>query len=222
MRVSRAVPVALLLLGWNAGSADDTVIRLGGAAPAIVETAADNAQGDLVLVAFVPTFSDRGGCESEMDAFARIQQDIPEVSAVGVVSLAENAIEQFCGRRPAIPLLSGADPALAEPRISLLVDRDRIVRRVIRGGNAEEHSKRVVREVRAWQSGRVIYEAQCARCHGSDGMDTGYPFIKSLGGIGNGHSEEEILRLTEATGLVDLNRLTAGERTALAIYVAGL
>ncbi len=97
-----------------------------------------------------------------------------------------------------------------------------MVRRVIRGGSAEEHAERVVSEVKAWQRGRHIYEAQCARCHGSDGMDTGYPFIKTLDGIGNRHTEEEIIRLTEATGAVDLSSLNAENRTALAIYVAGL
>lgn len=222
MRVSRAVGVAFLLLGWSVGGAEQPVIRLGSAAPEIVEAAAANARGELVLVAFVPGFSRSAGCKSEMDAYARIQQDLAEVSVVGVVSLDEDAAEQFCGRQPTIPLVSGADSVLAGPRTGLLVDRERIVRRVVRGGSAEEHAERVVRAVKAWQGGRVIYEAQCARCHGSDGMDTGYPFIKTLGGIGNRHTEEEIIRLTEATGVVDLSSLNGENRTALAIYVAGL
>jgi hypothetical protein len=212
----------LLLLAWSAGGGDRPAIRLGAAAPEIVETAAADAQGRLVLVALLPNFSSSAGCKSEMDASARIQQDLAEVSVVGVVSLDEDATEQFCGREPAIPLLSGAGSALSGSRTSLLVDRDRIVRRVIRGGSAAEHSQRVVREVKAWQFGHVIYEAQCARCHGSDGMDTGYPFIETLGGIGNRHNEDEIIRLTEATGAVDLSSLNAENRNALAIYVAGL
>ena len=28
---------------------------------------------------------------------------------------------------------------------------------------------------------RFIYEVQFARCHGPDGMDTGYPLVKFLG-----------------------------------------
>jgi mono/diheme cytochrome c family protein len=93
---------------------------------------------------------------------------------------------------------------------------------MIRGGIADEHVQRVIREVKAWQDGGAIYEAHCTRCHGSDGKDTGYPFIKSLGGIGTRHSEEEIWRLTVATGVVDLSRLSEKEQTALAIYVVGL
>ncbi len=222
MSLSRTILLVPLMVGWSVIGAQPPVILLGSPAPENAKSAVSKVSGELMLVAFIPRFSDPASCKREVDAYARILQDLPRLPVAGLVPMEADATAQVCGYNPMIPLLSTAGHAQAESRTTLLLDRDCIVRRITRAGAADEHAERVIREVKAWQDGRAIYEAQCARCHGSDGKDTGYLFIKSLGGIGNRHSEKEIWRLTVATDAVDLSRLTAKERTALSIYVAGL
>lgn len=73
---------------------------------------------------------------------------------------------------------------------------------------------------KTWDGGRRVYMGLCARCHGEDGNDTGYPGIKKLGGIGNRHNTETILE--SSVGFVDLTHLSRKDRDALATFVAGL
>lgn len=78
------------------------------------------------------------------------------------------------------------------------------------------------REIDAWQRGRQVYQPLCARCHGNDGKDAGYPGTKSLAGIGNHADEQRILELTIGTGAVNLFSLPEESRQALAVFVRGL
>jgi cytochrome c553 len=110
--------------------------------------------------------------------------------------------------------------ATGEP-FGVLVDENGIVRCVIRA-RTDLLNEALVRDVQAWDDGRLIYDGQCARCHGSDGKNISYPNIKSLAGIGNHFDEAEIFRRTELTGVVDLSPLSAKDRRALSVYVAGL
>ena len=118
-------------------------------------------------------------------------------------------------------------PHIDEPRINVagvckgtppprpvLIDTAGILRRLIKDSASAE--------VHAWFDGMAIYRAQCARCHGDDGSDTTYPGIHPLTGIGNHHTEEQILDMTQRAGFVDLHSLDEKSRRALAIYVAGL
>jgi cytochrome c553 len=80
----------------------------------------------------------------------------------------------------------------------------------------------ILRELKAWRLGREVYDAQCARCHGSDGTLEDYPGVKSLAGIGKRYPEARILEAVANGGRVDMSGMTADERHALAVYVAGL
>lgn len=99
---------------------------------------------------------------------------------------------------------------------AVLVDGDRVVRRIFRSGSD------IAAGLESWEIGRQIYDSQCARCHGADGADTSYPNTKPLAGLGRKHSEEKIVELTEATGVVDMSRLSEADRRGLGAYVAGL
>lgn len=76
--------------------------------------------------------------------------------------------------------------------------------------------------VKAWRLGREVYDAQCARCHGSDGKLEDYPGVKSLAGIGKRSSEQQILDAVANGGRVDMSGMTPAEKHAVAVYVSGL
>ena len=80
----------------------------------------------------------------------------------------------------------------------------------------------ILQEVKAWRLGREVYEAQCARCHGSDGKLEDYPGVKSLAGIGKRYPEKRILEAVANGGRVDMSGMTPAEKHAVAVYVAGL
>ncbi len=64
---------------------------------------------------------------------------------------------------------------------------------ILRGVQRVQPSGRGLSELaRSWREGRTHYMVACARCHGDQGDDTGYPFIKSLSGIGNRLTLKEI------------------------------
>jgi cytochrome c553 len=110
----------------------------------------------------------------------------------------------------------------SEERVAVLVDEHGVLRRVVRRNeDAGQFAATLVKDMRAWDDGKAIYEGQCARCHGEDGNGRNYPNIKTLGGIGNRLTEAEIAERTGQVGTVDLTVL--GERVkSLAAYVAGL
>lgn len=108
-------------------------------------------------------------------------------------------------------------------RMSFLVDKEGVIRAIDREVKPATHGQDLVKLVQQWLAGRRRYQAACVRCHGPDGGDIhGYPHIKSLKGIGNRHSEAQIIELTAATGIVDLAAWSEEARQALAKYVKGL
>lgn len=106
--------------------------------------------------------------------------------------------------------------------IVFLIDRQGSVRHIERSLGLSTAGSELANKINVWRSGMSLYEGLCARCHGSDGKDDSYPFIKTLAGIGNRMTENQILQATENTGVVDLTRLTEEQRRALAVYVSGL
>lgn len=108
-------------------------------------------------------------------------------------------------------------------RVSFLIDKGGVIRAIDRAVKPPTHGRDLVKLIKQWREGGQRYQAACARCHGPDGGDIhGYPNIKSLKGIGNRHSEAEIIELTAATGIVDIAAWSEEARQALAIYVRGL
>ena len=107
-------------------------------------------------------------------------------------------------------------------RATFWIDREGVIRRVWRNVSPTTMGADLVTFARAWNKGQAVYQAQCARCHGDDGNDTSYAHIKTLGGIGNRLSEDQILAATRATGIVDLSQFSADDIRALMTYVAGL
>lgn len=108
-------------------------------------------------------------------------------------------------------------------RVSFLVDKEGVIRAIDREVKPPTHGQDLVKLVRQWLQGKQLYGAACARCHGPDAGDTrGYPNIKSLKGIGNRHSETEIIQLTSSTGIVNIDAWSEEARQALAKYVKGL
>jgi peroxiredoxin len=105
---------------------------------------------------------------------------------------------------------------------AFLIDKDGVIRRILRPANPERFGQDLIELMKMWQAGKATYDGSCARCHGGDGNKADYPFIKPLGGIGRRMTEEEILQATAATGIVNLQAFSQQELKALAIYVAGL
>jgi mono/diheme cytochrome c family protein len=112
-------------------------------------------------------------------------------------------------------------PTRGPRTLALLVDGG-LIRRIFRGDKAPPAPEIIEDEAKLWRDGSAIFKAQCARCHGDDGKEESYPGTKSLSGIGNRHSEEEIFELTQRAGFVDLSSLDDRARRALSVFVAGL
>jgi cytochrome c553 len=119
----------------------------------------------------------------------------------------------------AAPGSQAATRFAADGRTAVFIDRRGVVRRIVRRIGGSDDPETIVKR---WDDGRALYQAQCSRCHGDDGKDTGYPGTKSLAGIGNHMTEERILAATRATGAVDLTAYSRQLLDALAAYVAGL
>ena len=143
--------------------------------------------------------------------------------------------QDLCDREGlAFPVLSDSDRAVIKRynvwnreedtarRVTFWIDREGVIRRVWQQVSPSAMGENLRDFAKKWRKGRGVYLAHCARCHGADGNETGYTNIKTLGGIGNRLNEEEILRATQATGLVDFSQLTSEEVEALIAYVAGL
>jgi len=80
-------------------------------------------------------------------------------------------------------------PSSGSAPVAFFIDKDGILRRVLRVYAPAEDLPTTVAE---WLSGQSIFIHSCARCHGEDGMNTDYPFIRTLGGIGNRLNDDEI------------------------------
>jgi hypothetical protein len=98
----------------------------------------------------------------------------------------------------------------------ILVDGAGVVRRVFAGEAPVKH------EVELWREGRALWRDVCARCHGFDGRDTGYPGTRSMQGYGNGKTDGQIRRRIETSSTVDVSVYSERQRSAMAVFVGGL
>ena len=153
-------------------------------------------------ISFRPPSFNKDLCEKESIAFQLLSdEDRAVIKRYGVFNAQDN-----CARR-----------------VSFFVDKEGVIRAIDRDVKPPTHGQDLVKLVKQWLAGKHRYKAACARCHGADGGDTqSYANIKSLKGIGNRHSESEIIDLTAATGVVDLASWSEEDRRALAKYVKGL
>jgi len=112
-----------------------------------------------------------------------------------------------------------------EPAKVRLIDEDGALRRQ---GEIPPTSDELLDFVKSWEDGRVVFRNRCARCHGMDGMETGYPYIKQLGGIGRRWTTPEIRKKLNPAGegghmaLVRGEQFPSADYDALIAYVAGL
>lgn len=156
----------------------------------------------ILAISFRPPEFNKDLCEKESIAFQLLSdEDRAVIKRYGVFNAQDNCAQ----------------------RVSFLVDKEGIVRAIDREVKPVTHGKDLVKLVKQWLQGKQLYQGACARCHGADGSDTQiYPNIKSLKGIGNRHSETEIIQLTASTGIVNVAAWSEEARQALARYVKGL
>ena len=108
---------------------------------------------------------------------------------------------------------------------AFVVDAKGIVRRIGPAPLSREELERFFTE---WADGKAIFENRCVRCHGADGMDTGYPYISQLGGIGARLTKLQIRAKLHPTYagpdhiLVRGDPFTRKQFEALIVFLAGL
>jgi peroxiredoxin len=174
-------------------------------------------------------FEGSASCSEEFSRLTELAREMATLRAhVGaVVSQPEKQVRRVCPEATrGLDVLYDdtrqvADGFAAEQKLTgVLIDENGIVRRIVTA--AGDFDGELMKQVRLWLAGKDVYEANCARCHGSAGQDTTYSGVKSLAGIGNRMDESEILRRTSLTGAVDMSGWTDEQSRALAAYVAGL
>ena len=132
----------------------------------------------------------------------------------------KNAADRLGKQRCRLVVVPGAGTNQA-----LLVDEHGILRRK---GAVPATAAQAVEFVREWDQGKVIFHNHCARCHGEDGQDTTYPYIRRLAGIGNRLSPAQIRERLHPTVVgpnyitVRGESFTARELEQLIVFLAGL
>lgn len=112
------------------------------------------------------------------------------------------------------------------PTASLLVDPDGVVRRVLPGRVLAGADLSAF--VRQWQSGKIVFDTSCARCHGEDGALHICEDVKPLVGIGKRLTEAQIREKLRIGEINDRDLLIRGQIysrqdvDAVIAYIAGL
>jgi hypothetical protein len=209
MMLSRVSIVAIALLIPLLSPQDRKPI-LGTQFP---ELTLKDATGAVLLPLHTPV--NEAGCHAQV---ALLKETAQELRKLGFQLI---AVGDSTRQPPGCKLLRfEGEPNLSKSS-ALLIDKDRIVRRVISIPD-ESMSQAIAKEVRQWLDGKETFKSQCVRCHGDDGRDTSYPGTKSLAGIGNRHTESEIVELINRGGFVDLSSWKDRDKHSLATFVAGL
>jgi cytochrome c553 len=93
---------------------------------------------------------------------------------------------------------------------------------------APETAAQILAFLDEWELGKRSFEWGCTNCHGKDGRDTTQYGVKSLAGVGNRMSREQLRRTLNATmiapGRYSIRCFHYSERElkALVTYVSGL
>lgn len=145
-----------------------------------------------------------------------------------VIVLAAEADPQGLGGAAEQLRQAGVELVRAKPpdgNVFWLVDEAGIVRAI---QPAPGQASGLVAFLKEWEMGRKAFEWGCTTCHGKDGRETYYYGVKSLEGIGNRMSPEQIRRTLNATMIapgrysIRCFHFTETEIRALVTYVAGL
>jgi hypothetical protein len=164
----------------------------------------------------------------EVELLDRAARSLAELRGRRVVALAEQC--QLAGLEAAEAKLRERGVELARARLPRdqgfwLVDENGLLRAA---EPAPETADRIVAFLEEWELGKKSFEWGCANCHGKDGRDTTHYGIKSLAGVGNRMSREELRRTLNATmiapGRYSIRCFHYSERElkALVTYVFGL
>ena len=128
-------------------------------------------------------------------------------------------------RRGTVVLAAAPRSDGAEGREACLIDEGGIVRRI---GPLPSSGDGVIGFVEEWEEGRTFFLNRCARCHGEDGADDSYPYIKPLAGMGRRLTRMQIrAKLHPAVAgpdyiMVRGDAFTARQFEALMTFIAGL
>lgn len=131
----------------------------------------------------------------------------------------EDGVRQLQDRGIRIVRQPGGD------RHAYLVDEEGVIRR---RGDFPSTTAELLAFVNEWEAGRALFRNRCARCHGEDGMDVGYPFIRQLGGIGSRWSRAEIRTKLNPAGsethpvLIRGDQYSRADFEALVTFLGGL
>jgi len=112
------------------------------------------------------------------------------------------------------------------PSATLFIDTGGVVRRVLSGQVLT--GPELAAFVKLWQSGKVVFETSCARCHGADGDLSICEDVKRLAGIGKRLTEAEIRERLRIGQVNDRDVIVRGQIysrldvDAVVAYVAGL
>ncbi|MFB3827356.1 MAG: cytochrome c [Bryobacteraceae bacterium] len=200
-------------------------VRLGEAAPDVILPGA----GERLSAACARGFVALVLLPSDPAAAAAVKRSVAGVQAKG--SLAGTVVEMIGpAQEEARRAFFGSRAEAVAGAMVLLIDRSRVLRRVsnLPADALESTGPHLADLFESFQSGKLAYESACARCHGTDGKNRDYAGIKSLGGVGNRLTLQQI---TERFRAVPLGDGTFSVRTciltrkgveSLAHYVAGL
>jgi len=177
---------------------------------------------------------DCSGAEVRLSAYHQKKHAIILAPAPGA-ALTPAVLKDTCGRLQPLDTVvllltgeGGDERKFLEGAHSatLLVDPAGTVRRIL-AGRALTGSE-LVAFVQLWQSGRTVFNATCARCHGEDGDLHTCEDVKPLVGIGRRLTETEIrekLRIGEMNHrdlMIRGQIYNRSEIDAVIAYVAGL
>jgi mono/diheme cytochrome c family protein len=102
----------------------------------------------------------------------------------------------------------------------VIVDVDRRVR-LIRAF-PKENVKQLAAVAKQWNAGRQSFSTHCGHCHGDDGADTSYPNSKTLAGISQRLTPEQIIEGGENFGAVSVSTWSKADIDSLLLYISGL
>jgi cytochrome c553 len=165
---------------------------------------------------------DCSGAETRLSAF-RQKKPVALLAQAPPVSVLGDTCRQLDALGFAVLLSSDAAAARAA---TLLIDAGGTVRRVLPGKVLT--GAELAAFVRLWQSGKTVFEATCARCHGEDGDQHTCEDVKPLAGIGQRLTEAQIRERLRIGEINDRDLLIRGqiytrhEVDAVIAYIAGL